>query len=177
MLASMSLGKRMGLAFAILVALVLTTAGIGYWGIRSIADLTENILSVDVTAADESGQAQASSLDLRRFEKDYFLNMGDPGKQEEYLAKWKDSKAQLEDHLQTLGGLPLSYLAHQKVDAMRTALAGYEAGFEKVRDQMRAGAITTPQEANHAITPFKDHIRGLENNARVFRGDELSGRR
>jgi methyl-accepting chemotaxis protein len=177
MLASMSLSKRLGLAFAVLVAFVLVTAGIGYWGMRSIADLTEHILSVDVVAADESGQTQAASLDLRRFEKDYFLNIGDPAKQGEYLGKWNDAHADLLSHLSALERLPLPPEAREKITHMREALAGYDDGFEKVREQLRAGTITNPFDANRAITPFKDHIRGLETNARVFRGEELQGRR
>jgi methyl-accepting chemotaxis protein len=177
MLSSMSLGKRLGLSFAVLVAMVVTTAGIGYWGMSSIADLTEQILAVDVEAADTSGQVQADALDLRRFEKDYFLNMGDAAKQDEYLVKWKASRESLVGHLAELDALPLGLEAHTKLTNMRQALSGYDAGFEKVRDQMRAGALATPGDANRAIAPVKDFIRGLEDNARIFSANSLSGRR
>src|SRR5689334_426878 len=70
MLTSFNIGKRMGLAFATLVGLALALAATGYWGLHTIAGTAEQILAVDVVAADTSGQVQASTLGLRRFEKD-----------------------------------------------------------------------------------------------------------
>src|SRR5215213_11954504 len=89
MLSSMNIGKRMGLAFALLVALALALGASGYWGLSNVTATAENILSVDVVAADTSGQVQAATLNLRRYEKDYFLNIHEPIKRSEYLSKWK----------------------------------------------------------------------------------------
>jgi methyl-accepting chemotaxis protein len=177
MLSSMSLSKRMALAFATLVVLVVVTAGIGYWGMESVAGLADRILAVDVAGADASGQVQAASLSLRRYEKDYFLNSGDAAKQEEYLGKWKEEHEGLMRQLVILEGLPLGEEAAAKIERMRLALSRYDAGFERVREQIRAGQITTAGDGNRAMVPYKDDIRGLEENARVFRADNLEGRR
>src|SRR4051812_6214968 len=91
MLANMNIGKRMGLAFSILVVLALSVAVAGYWGLSNVAATAEHILDVDVVAADTSGQVQAMTLELRRFEKDYLLNIADPVLRTEYLNKWKTS--------------------------------------------------------------------------------------
>ena len=77
MLGSMSLGKRMGLAFATLIALVALTAGVGYWGMDAIARTADRVLAVDVVAGDLSASVVQETLGLRRFEKDFFLNVGD----------------------------------------------------------------------------------------------------
>jgi methyl-accepting chemotaxis protein len=177
MLSNMSLGKRMALAFATLVALVVITAGVGYWGMQSISGLAERILAVDVVGADTSGQAQAATLELRRYEKDYFLNMGDSAKQEEYLAKWKETHQKLLANLNTLDALPLGDEADQKIAGMRASLGAYDTGFERVRESIRIGAITTPGDANRGMAPHKDAIRQLEDNAEVFRADNLQGRK
>src|SRR5215211_7441870 len=106
MLSSMSLGRRLGLAFAILVALVVTTAGVGYWGMSSVATVAERVVDVDVVKADLSAEAQAATLDLRRYEKDYFLNVGDPAKQTEYSDKWLAAREQLYKRIGTLRRMP-----------------------------------------------------------------------
>jgi len=177
MLASMSLGKRMGLAFAVLIALVAVTGGVGYWGLQTIAETADRILVVDVAAADTSGQAEAATGNLRRYEKDFFLNLADAGKEAEYLEKWDSTRQDLLRHLDTLDGLPLPKASADKVASMRKALDAYEAGFARVREQIRAGTLTTPADANRAIGPYKDAIRNLEDNAGVFRAENMSGTR
>jgi methyl-accepting chemotaxis protein len=177
MLSSMSLGKRMGLAFAVLIALVAITGGVGYWGLQTIAATADRILVVDVAAADASGQAQAATANLRRFEKDYFLNVGDRQAEESYYEKWQNERETLQGYLDQLGRMALGADAERQIETMRAALDIYEDGFGKVREQIRVGALTTPQDANRAISPYKEAIRGLEDNARIFRGENLAGTR
>jgi methyl-accepting chemotaxis protein len=177
MLSSINIGKRMGLAFATLVLLALALAGSGYWGLSSIAATAHRILSVDVVAADLSGQVQATTLELRRFEKDFFLNMENRKVREEYLGKWKVQRQQLDQLLDQLKVLLDEDREFARIATMRAALSGYEDGFDKVREQVESGALKTPAEANLAIVPYKDHIRALEENARVFRTENLSGTR
>jgi len=175
MLSNMSIGKRMGLAFATLVGLALALAASGYWGLSNVTATAETILTVDVAAAETSGQVQAETLNLRRFEKDYFLNVADAAKRADYLAKWKTDYQDVIEHLDTLHRLVRTDQERSKVSAMRGALAGYDEGFEKVRDAVERGVLTQPAECNRAIEPFKDHIRTLENNARIFRAENLNG--
>jgi len=175
MLSSMSLGKRLGLAFAILVVLVVSTAGVGYWGMSSVATVATHVVRVDVVKADASAMMEVATLELRRFEKDYFINIGDPSKQSEYLDKWVQARETLRGEIATIRALPMSGDETSKVDAMERALSEYEAGFLRVRDQMRAGALATPQAANAAIAPDKDSIRALEENSHVFSEEALAG--
>jgi len=173
MLSSINIGKRMGLAFATLVALALALAGSGYWGLSNVSSTAEHILNVDVAAADTAGQVHASALQLRRFEKDYFLNVANPKLRDEYTQKWHGQREQMAQLLDKLNGLVAHDNERARIVAMRTALAAYDEGFEKVRDLVQAGTVTTPADANQALVPFKDKIRGVENNADVFRSESL----
>jgi len=175
MLSSMSIGKRMGLAFAVLVALALVLAGSGYWGLQNVASTAEHILSVDVVAADVSGQVQASTLNLRRYEKDYLLNLHSESKRSEYLEKWKAESRVLIERLDQLGSLVRDEEGRRKIGTMRANLVSYEEGFDRMREGLRAGSIKSAEEANAALTPYKDAVRGLEDNARIFRGENLKG--
>jgi methyl-accepting chemotaxis protein len=174
MLTSINIGKRMGLAFATLVALALALAATGYWGLNTVAETAQKILQVDVVAADTSGQVQASTLNLRRFEKDYFLNLTDQKKRDEYMDSWKNERQTLLALLDKLNRL-IDDSGRGKVTAMRAALERYEEGFEKVREGVQNGTVRTAADANHAMTPYKEHVRALETNARIFRGENLRG--
>jgi methyl-accepting chemotaxis protein len=167
----------MGLAFAMLVALSLTLGGSGYWGLSAVASTADWIMNVHVQAADTSGQVQATTLELRRYEKDYFLNIASVSTRAEYLEKWKTEYQNLQGLLDKLGGLVETEESRGKIRAMRAALVGYDEGFEKVRSAIESGALTTPAQANEAVTPFKDHVHALETNARIFRSDNLAGTR
>jgi methyl-accepting chemotaxis protein len=167
----------MGFAFATLVALALGLAGSGYWGLATVTASADRILSVDVVAADTSGQVQAATLELRRYEKDYFLNLAEASKRNEYLNKWKADYQKLMGLLDKLSTLVDLDDQRAKISAMRAALAGYDEGFDKVRDSVDRGILTDPAKANAAIEPYKEHIRALEASARIFRAENLKGTR
>jgi methyl-accepting chemotaxis protein len=177
MLSRMNIGTRMGVAFATLVCLALALAASGYWGLATVTQSADRILSVDVVAADTSGQVQAGTLDLRRFEKDYFLNIDDVAKRNDYLNKWKLKYQELLGLLDKLAGLIDADDQRAKIATMRVALSGYDEGFDKVRDAVDRGVITDPVAGNRAIDPYKDHIRSLEASARIFRAENLRGTR
>jgi methyl-accepting chemotaxis protein len=177
MLSRMNIGTRMGVAFATLVCLALALAASGYWGLATVTQSADHILSVDVVAADTSGQVQAATLDLRRFEKDYFLNIADVAKRNEYLNKWKLRYQDVTGLLDKLGSLVDADDERAKIGTMRVALSGYDEGFDKVRDAVDRGVLTDPAAGNHAIEPYKEHIRSLEANARIFRAENLKGTR
>jgi methyl-accepting chemotaxis protein len=177
MLSRMNIGMRMGFAFATLVILALALAGSGYWGLANVTASADHVLTVDVVAADTSGQVQATTLELRRFEKDYFLNLGDIAKRNDYLNKWKSSYQELKGLLDKLGRLVDEDDERGKIAAMRGALSGYDEGFDKVRENVDRGLLTEPAQGNQAMEPFKDYIRALEANARIFRADNLKGTR
>jgi len=175
MLTRINIGTRMALAFACLVLLSLGLAGSGYWGLSNVTNTAETILSIDVVAAETSGEVQATTLNLRRFEKDFFLNVNDNVKRAEYLAKWKAKYQETLDLLEKLHALVRTDAEREKVGAMRGALAGYDEGFEKIRERIERGELTDPTLCNHQIEPFKDHIRALEANAAIFRSENLHG--
>jgi methyl-accepting chemotaxis protein len=133
-----------------------------------VAGLAHEILKVSSPLVEHSERARATTLGLRRFEKDYFLNIGSPDKEADYLAKWKDQKKRLEERLDELERLAQSESDREIVRSMRKDANSYEEGFQRVLAAIREGAVKTPQEANAAILPFKDPIHALEDTAYEF---------
>jgi methyl-accepting chemotaxis protein len=168
MLKDMKIGKRLAVAFGLVLALMGTVSAAGYWGLETVAGLAREILKVSSPLVEHSQRARANTLGLRRYEKDYFLNIGSAEKEADYLAKWKDQKKRLDERLDELEKLIQTDADRDIVRSMRKDANVYEEGFQKVIAQIREGAVKTAQEANVAIGPYKDEIRRLEETAYEF---------
>ena len=170
MLKNMKIGRKLALGFGLVLTLMGVVATAGYWGLETAADMARDILTVRSPLVEHSQRARANTLGLRRFEKDYFINIGAPDKEADYLAKWKDQKARLVERLEVLEKLSLTDADRDTVRKMRKEAETYEQGFGKVVAAIQDGSVKTTQEANTAITPYKDEIRGLEETAYEFAG-------
>ena len=173
MLKNMKIGKRLGLAFGLVLALMAGVAAVGYWGVREISALTLEVLHIDSPLVEHSQRARANSADLRRYEKDFFLNIGSAEEQAGYLVKWNEQRQHLEGRIDELDKLLGQANGGEKdknglVKTMRAEAASYEAGFNQVVAKIRDGSIKTPEEANVAIGSYKAGIRALEVAANDF---------
>jgi methyl-accepting chemotaxis protein len=168
MLKDMKIGKRLALGFGLILALMGSVSVAGYWGLETVAGLAREILGVSSPLVEHSQRARANTLGLRRFEKDYFLNIGSPEKEAEYLQKWEDQKKRLDERLDALEQLVRTDADRDALQTLRKDASAYEAGFRQVLGEIRDGTVKTPQEANLHIMPFKDAIRGLEDAAYEF---------
>jgi methyl-accepting chemotaxis protein len=171
MLEAMKVRTRLGLGFGFLILLLGGAAAGGWWGVSLVSGKTQEALDHDARMAEEAAAAKAAVLELRRFEKDYIINMGSPADAASYLAKWRAQEEALQGRLRELEPVVTAEQDRAALATMRNELARYGAGFQKVRGLMEAGTVKTTQEANHAIAEFKDEIRSLEKVA-----DDLSAR-
>ncbi len=166
MLKNMKIGVRLASGFGTLVLMLIGTALAGYWGATTISNGTITMLQGDATISEQASGARANVLGLRRFEKDLYLNIGDKGKEEDYLKKWQEQRELLTARLNDLDKVVYLDREKEEVKTMRNEFASYDAGFKKVLGMVQAGAITTPQQANAAISEYKDQIHKFENTAK-----------
>jgi methyl-accepting chemotaxis protein len=159
-MAHVRIGARLGAAFA---AMLLITVGIAisdHLAMTRLADVTVGMLEGDAEAARLADDARAHGINLRRFEKDFLLNMGDPQKQATYEQEWDKVARELKGLLDQLDRL-VDAGERDQLAALRRDLETYFAGFAKVKEGIRSGALATPQDANHAITAVKDAARAI----------------
>jgi methyl-accepting chemotaxis protein len=168
MLKHMRIGNRLSLGFGLVLTMMALVAAAGYWGLRSSSELTTRIVKVDSPLVEHSQRARANTLGLRRFEKDYLLNMGARDKQTDYMTKWEDQRQRLEERLAQLESLVTVDEDRETVRSMRKDLTAYAEGFKKVAAAVQDGRLTTPQQGNEAIVDVKDEIRRLETTAYDF---------
>jgi methyl-accepting chemotaxis protein len=165
MLKNMSIGKRLAIGFGLVVLFLITVGVNGYWGLEAITQETLKVLNGDAKIVTLSARAKATTLELRRFEKDTELNMGDVQVRNDYASKWRAQQQKLHDVLGELDKFQLLPEDKQAVQSMRDDLATYEGGYSKVLGLIEQGKLHTPQECNLAITEYKDPIHRLEDLA------------
>jgi len=168
MLKDVKIGRRLALGFGSVLVLTATVCAAAYWGLTTMDAMAREVLQVAYPLVAHSQNARSSTLALRRFEKDGFLNIGNAEKEAEYLDKWSEQKQSLDESLDALDKLVRNAGDRDTVRSMRADAASYEEGFHKVLAAMRDGTVKTPQEANAAIAPSKDEIRRLETTASEF---------
>lgn len=173
---NLKIGTRLALAFGLVLGLMALVVAIGYLGLQSAGELATRIVAIDSPLVEHSQAARADTLGLRRYEKDYFLNLGSAEKKAEYLAKWEEQLKRLRGRLDSLESLTARPDDRAAIASMRKNAATYEQGFRSVIGRIRSGDVTTPQQANVAIGESKDAIRELEEIASTFalqHADEL----
>jgi methyl-accepting chemotaxis protein len=154
--------KCLGLT-AVNTLLLLAVAGAGFWGIQRTSAAADRLLEGDVQIAEHAAAGKNEMLQLRRYEKDIFLNCQDPAKVDEYAAKFKAAKASLAGRIEFLKGMPAAN--KDRIRAVSEDLTTYAEGMDVILAKVKSGEIKTPQDGNKAIGPYKDEIRDLEQKA------------
>jgi methyl-accepting chemotaxis protein len=156
----LSIGLRLSLGFLLMLAITGAVAASGWWGTERLAETTLGLLATDARMASRCDDARAAALGLRRFEKDLFLNLGDAAREAEYEGSWRKELADLRAQLAQVSGLA-SEDDRAVVRGLERDLDAYVAGLEGVLAAIRQGSVTTPQQANAAVGPFKEAARRL----------------
>ena len=165
MLKNISIGKRLALGFGLIVLLLVAIGLSGYWGIEAITHETLKVLGGDAKVVILAARVKSTTLELRRFEKDTFLNVADAQVRNQYVTKWDNQRQKLHEVLGELEKFQLSQDDKTGVRAMQEDLAAYEGGFSKVLGQIQEGKLRTPQECNTAIFEYKGEVHRMEDQA------------
>jgi len=162
---NMSIAKRLALGFAMVLALLIVVTIVGYWGTDSVARETATMLHTTENVAEHASRARANIVGLRRFEKDYFLNIGVKAKEAEYQNDWNHEREHLLERLADLDKYATLDQDKKDIATMKDEFAKYEVGFRLVQGQIDAGQVKRPEDANQAIIVYKDSIHSMENTA------------
>jgi twitching motility protein PilJ len=168
MFKNLRLRTRIGLGFGLLVSLLAVTAVVSFFSLRALERSATGFLQEDARLADLALRAQVKVLELRRFEKDSFLNLDNEAALTDYLAKWSVQRNQLLELVDQVAAVAVHAEDRTVVESLRKDLAGYEKGFGDVAARLKEHAIGTPQQANAEITPTKVFIRRMEETAGAF---------
>ena len=170
---NIKVGKKIALSLSLIVVMMVAVAGSGYWGLNFTGKTIESILGRDMQFALNALRARIRILDLRRFEKDYAINIGDKAAQADYFSKWTGSLVELRARFDDLDRFANTDDDKAIVQQMRADLAAYLTGYHEMKDKIDAGTIRTPQEANLLIAKYKDEIHSMEDTSQALGSDTV----
>lgn len=150
------------LLFSIIVS-VLCIGTIGAVGYITIAQQVETVEKVSLVKLAQDIKIEA--LEHRRYEKDFFLNIGNLEKQENYLKKFKATANSLKEKLNQLAGMEGAYLTAEIKETIAFAKTNYDSylrGFFEVTAEVQKDPDINPQKANKLMTPIKQNIYNFE---------------
>lgn len=165
MLHNMKVGTRIGLGFSLLLVLMAGLMGTGRWGMGAVSGHVHDMLSGSASLMEHSSRARANVLEMRRAEKDIFLNVGSAQAAEKYFAHWNESKGKFEQRLGDLEKIAVLPEDKALIGEMKGDLGKYASGFTQVYEQVRQGEVHTPQEGNQKIGFVKEPTHRLIQNA------------
>jgi methyl-accepting chemotaxis protein len=157
----LSLRMKVYLNLALLCAALGTVSVLANWCIATVANLSEQALKKASRQAALASDVAEFTLECRRYEKDVFLNIRTPALRENYVKDWRNAFAQLTAAVEAFRD---EAAAEDDQAAARkwTRLAGqYQEALQGVFRGVNEGTIRTPEQANEALTPFKESIRDL----------------
>lgn len=163
--------KKLIGSYLVVLMITIVLAGFGYSVLDRQTDILHQITRVDNRLFAAIKQIETSMLQHRWYEKDFFLNIGKPGKQNQYLEKYMTKSVALKRLIEQFGvlvdGNEAAYLTkdiRNKVQLLFENYSLYYRGFLKVADQVRSDAAITPQRAGTLMTPYETTIHELESD-------------
>jgi len=176
MLSRVKISTRLTVGFTIVFLFIVTICSANYYGFTRLRFYIQDLAHNHGKLAENGQVARASINMMRRYEKDLYLNIGDPAKMESYKKKWEESLGQLrrvnEESLKLVSASS-DARARSHQELLRTVggqIDGYAAGFGKVYQEIQAGRIGTPQDANRAIGEYKEATHKSEALVTEFSG-------
>jgi methyl-accepting chemotaxis protein len=158
--------KLWGLVSIMLLCLMVVGA-VSYLTLDKAATLLETLMDEDVAFINLAQQTHLKLIELRRFEKDYFLNIGDPAQQQQYLEQYQNIVATIPPLLARLTRLAQTDVhvtpdIKAKVTALSSHFTAYREGFAATVRHLKVDPTLTPQQANLLMKTYKANIPILE---------------
>lgn len=135
----------------------------------SIQDLNDN----DLQLLYNTSELEVLALTHRRYEKDFFLNIGKPDKQAGYVSKFQSTAERTSTLLEKMAAQVaadphLSGEVKNAITTARSAYANYASGFITLAKSISRDETVTPQEANNMMSPLKEQIYIFEEGVKIM---------
>ncbi|NTW80044.1 MAG: methyl-accepting chemotaxis protein [Geobacteraceae bacterium] len=160
----MKISTRLILGFGTSLIFLLLLGGLGIYELKDSSRKSNKTIVVDCKIVENAQRMRANINMMRRYEKDAFMAIPDLAKAGEYQKKWTDSREHAKKRMDALIKLEEEPKGKETLAAINKALDGYEAGFNKVIEMIKSGAITDTHDANKAIGEYKELTHQAEKN-------------
>jgi methyl-accepting chemotaxis protein len=163
--------RRDGLHLPILIAcgllsiLVAAMTTLSLKSIMQVSGFAHEAVDVDGQLSRLASDVANQTLESRRYEKDFFLNVEDSYVRQDYLTKWSKSAQALDHAIAAFSAAASTPEDQQQATSWHREASQYITDFKQVAQAVNNGHIITSEDANEAFTPFKENIRILTDSS------------
>lgn len=163
----MTITKRLMLTSGISLIVAIVIGMVSLTIIASNSTKTNALVHKDAAFQVNAHKLEIEALQHRRYEKDFFLNIGKPEKQAKYLKKFNKVSSSLLSRMDDMSNavsadLNLSGDVLGTIQNARSAYVNYRNSFLKLTQAVLTNEGITPQKANKLMSPFKNQIYAFE---------------
>ena len=161
MLSNTKIITRLFIGFGLVLGLLL---GVGAGGMWSIVRMSSGINGIKegFQTVELSQSVRGDVNQMRRFEKDIFLNIESPEKVAQYKKEYDAVVEVYNKHFQALDKISTEPKEQELTAGIKKNFTAYLAGFNGVYDRVNRREITNKDDANQQMGPFKDAARAVE---------------
>lgn len=157
------IGRRVLLGFGLLLGLVLVLAAVANWRIYTTLKTSESIRTDISRVNTDLSNIRAGVGNLRRFEKDMFINLHQPQIYSEYRNRWGTIYEEVAHNLADLESISTNRtVLREFLPSFQQSLTRYRMGLFGVLEQIDQGSMQTTQAANLQLLPNKKYIRQID---------------
>lgn len=162
--------RALPLGFAIAMLAIAICGAVEYWGMVRLDRAARGVRHGDTALANATEDMREDILELRRYEKDVFMNIGSDELVRQYRDKWDRAFVGLRYDLERARRVDPT-LQDSKLEQVTDQLAAYRIAYIRIYDAIANGTIRTTQQANEEMSPFKSSVRDAENLLIEISGD------
>jgi methyl-accepting chemotaxis protein len=160
-LSTISVRAKLMLLLVIFASGILGVSGAGWQSLNHAVQTSQVLVENEVMAVRSLGAVRASIGNMRRFEKDLFLNLADEEALAKYEKSWKSQVSETRRLMETIRPLLLPE-EQAELQRMQAGLNGYAAAVEKIITGIQRGEVNDPWRANQLMEPSKADIRSAD---------------
>ena len=161
MLSNLKIITRLFIGFGLVLGLLV---GVGSGGIFSMVKMAKGI--DDITEGYQTVQLseglRADVNQLRRFEKDLFLNIEHPEKVDKYRQEYQEALGHYQKRFEALVKISTEPREQELTAGIKQNFSVYLNGFNAVYERVKRGEITTKDEANRQMEEVKGAAHAVE---------------
>jgi len=161
MLQNTKIVTRLFIGFGLVLGLLIGVGGGGIWSMLRMSHATDAIKN-GYEVAESSQRLRANVNQMRRFEKDIFLNIESPEKMAKYKKEYDEAVDRYTKRFDSLVKLVATQKERDLIGVIHQNFTTYVNGFNGIYERIQRGEITTKDEANRQIEAFKDPAHKVE---------------
>jgi methyl-accepting chemotaxis protein len=144
------------------VLMLLLIGGYGLWSLAQAREQFAHYADHDVQTLAKLGDVRAGVGNLRRYEKDLLINLGDAKLVERYMRDWESTYEKVVQGLGIIAKLDIAPAVKKMPAEMLAALQAYRSGFQGIHARVLKGEFADTAAANKATEPIKGPVRELD---------------